>query len=126
MHFGYDVCSVNDNGCSLGGTESYVKDGSIFCDIDFVPAEHGFDPVSKAGFLCQLDEELERLVRNPILRVIQEQSCGFRCHALAALGVLCKKLPEMQLFDFGVVSLESFPRFTLGQRLNAHSFGDWC
>jgi hypothetical protein len=103
-----------------------VKDGSILCDIDLVPAEHGFDPVSKAAVLRQLDEELERLVRDPILRVIQEQSGGLRCHALAAMGVFSKELTEMQLFDSGVVSLESFPRFTLGQRLNAHSFGYWC
>jgi hypothetical protein len=103
-----------------------VKDGSIFCDIDFIPAEHGFDPVSKAGFLRQLDEELERLVRDPILRVIQEQTGGFRCHALAALGVLCKKLPEMQFFDLSMVSLQSFPCVTLRERFNTHSFGDWC
>src|SRR5580658_2941047 len=51
MHFGYDVCSVNDNGCSLGGTQSYVKNGAILRNIDLVSAEHGFDPALKAGFL---------------------------------------------------------------------------
>ena len=69
-----------------------MQHGSILCDIDLVPAEHGFDPVSKSGFLRQLNEELERLVRDPILRVIQEQPCGFRCHALAALRGLLQRV----------------------------------
>jgi hypothetical protein len=72
-----------------------MQDRSILRDIDFVSPEHGFDAVSKAGFLGELDEKLERLVGDSILGVIQEESRGFRRHPFAALRVFRKELTEM-------------------------------
>jgi hypothetical protein len=69
-----------------------MQDRSILCDIDLVAPEHGFDPLSKARFLGQLNKELEGFVGDPILGVIQEQPGGLDSHALTALWVFRKQL----------------------------------
>src|SRR5271157_6085863 len=126
VDFRHDVHSVNNDRCSLGSPQSNVKHGAILCDIDLVPAEHGFNPVSKSRFFTQLDQELQRLVRNPILRIIQEKPGGLRRQALATPGVIREKLSEVQLFDFDVVRLQSFPCCTLSERYNVLAARDWC
>src|SRR5580704_9784727 len=126
VYFRHDVHSVNDDRCSPGSAQSHVKDGAILRDIDLVPAKHGIDSSSKAGFLGQLDEELQRIVRDPILRIIQEKPRSFHRQPLAALRVLCKELTEMHFFDFRMMRLERFPRFTLGEWFNVLAVCNWC
>ena len=92
-----------------------MKHGPVFGEVDFVAAEHGFDAITQFRFLGQADEELERVIGDPVLRVIQEQPDGFDRHSLAALRVIGEKFSEMQLADFFVMRGEGFPGAALGQ-----------
>ena len=97
VDLGHHVLAVHDDGGPSRRAQGHVQHGPVFRDVDSLPAEHGVDPPSQAGFLGQLKEKLEGFVGDPVLRVIQKEAHGLGCHALAALGVVCEKLPEMQI-----------------------------
>jgi len=47
--------------------QSHVENGAVSRDIDPSPPEHGADPLAKAGFTGQLQEEPERLIGKQVL-----------------------------------------------------------
>ena len=70
MHLGHDVLSIHQNAGALGRAQSHVQHGAILGDVDFLAAEHGFDPPTQVTFLGQLEQQLEGLVGDAVLRVI--------------------------------------------------------
>ena len=69
----------------LRRAQGHVQDGPVFRDVDLLAAEHGVDPRPQAGFLGQLEEELEGFVGDAILRVIEVEAHRLGRHPLAAL-----------------------------------------
>ena len=90
MDLGHHVLAVDDDGCAFRGAQGHVQDGPLLGDVDLLAPEHGIDPRSQAGFLGQLEEELQGLVGDAVLRVIEVDAHGLGGHALAALGVSAK------------------------------------
>ena len=78
VDLGHHVFAIDDDRCPFRGAQGHVQDGAVLRDVDLFTPEHGVDPRSQAGFLCQLQEELEGFVGDAILRVIEEDA-----HSLA-------------------------------------------
>ena len=74
VDLGHDVFAVDDDRLALRGAQGHVQDGAIFGDVDLLAAKHGVDPRSQARFLGQLNEQLQRLVRDAVLGVVQEEA----------------------------------------------------
>ena len=49
-----------------------MQNGSLFRHIDLFPAEHRLDARPQACFLCQLEEQSDRVIRDAMLRVIEK------------------------------------------------------
>ena len=92
----HDILAVHEDGCSFGRAQGHVQHGALLRDVDFLAAEHGVDPRSQAGFLGQLEQQLEGFVGDAVLRVIQEEARRLGRHALAALGVIREEIAQMQ------------------------------
>ncbi len=86
-----------------------MEHGATLGDVDFFAPEHGVDPVPEAGFLGQLDQELERLVGGAVLRVIQDEAGGLGRQALAAPRVVAEELAEVQVADPLIMGLQRLP-----------------
>ena len=114
MNLGHHVFAVHDDGCPSRCAQGHVQNGAVFREIDFIAPEHGVDPRAQAGFLGQLQEELESLIGDAILRIIQKKACRFGRHALAAFGIAREKIPQMML-PILAVSHQGFPRPTFGE-----------
>ena len=95
--------------CALRGAQGDVQDGSFLRHIDLFAPKHGVDPRSQAGFLGQLQEQLEGFVGDAILGVIQVKAHGLGGQPLAAAGIVSKELPEMQLPDLLIVGFQGLP-----------------
>ena len=78
----------------LRRAQGHVQDGAVLRDVDLLAAEHGVDPRAQAGFLGQLQEQLERLVGDAVLRVVEVDARRLGRHALAALGIVREELRE--------------------------------
>ena len=100
----------------LGRAQGHVQDGPVFRDVDLLAPEHGVDARSQAGFLRQLQEELEGFVGDAVLRVIQVEAHRLGRHALAALGIVREELSEMQLADIFMVGFKGLPCLTFSER----------
>ena len=117
MHLGHHVLAVHDDGFALWGAQGHVQDGPLFGDVDLLPAKHGIDTGPQAGFLGQLQEELERLVGDAVLGVIEVDADGLGGQALSAFGVVREELSEVQFPDHWVMGFEGLPRRALSE---------WC
>src|SRR4029077_3501348 len=100
-----NVFSVHEDGGPFGRAQSYVKDGALLGEINFVSTKHGVDSGSQARFLGQLEEELERFVGDAVLRIVQENAHRLGGHSLSTFGVFSEQLPQMQSADLLVVGL---------------------
>ena len=95
----HHVLAIDDDGCASRRAQGHVQDGAVFRDVDLLAPEHGVDALAQAGFLRQLQEELEGFVGDAILRIIQVEAHRLGRHALAAFGIIRKELAQMQLAD---------------------------
>ncbi len=109
MDLGDDVLAVHDDGLPLGGAESHMQDGPLLRDVDLLAPEHGLDAGPQAGFLRQLQKEPERLVGDPVLRIVQVDADGLSRQALPALRIGGEELPKMRLPHFPVMGFEGLP-----------------
>src|SRR5215469_11293651 len=116
VHFRYYIFSIDHDGCVPGGSESAMQNRAIFGDIDLVATKHGIDALSHAADFSQLNEQTKRLVSDAILREIQEETYGLRRHPLAAVRVIRKELPQVQVANFPKVSCQISPRLSLCRR----------
>ncbi len=67
----HDILAINNNGCSSRRAQGDVQDGAVFRDVDFLAPEHSVDPPAQSGFIRELQEQLQGLVSDAVLRVIQ-------------------------------------------------------
>ena len=109
MDLGHHILTINGHGCASRRTQCDVQDGPVFREVDFFAPEHGVDPRAQAGFLRQLQEELEGFVGNAILRVVEVDPDSLGRHPLAASEIVREELPEVQVPDFPIVGIEAIP-----------------
>ena len=112
----HDVLAIHDDGCSSGRAKGYMQDRAVFRNVDFVAAEHGLDAPAESAVLRQPEEQFQGLPGYAIFRVIQVQADRFDRHALAAGGILRKKLAQMQLTDLLIVTCKALPCLALIER----------
>src|SRR5438128_720210 len=77
--------------------ERRVQHGAALGHVDLLAAEHRLDARPQARLLGQCEEEPNRLVRHPVLRVVEVQPRGFGGVALAPLRVVGEERPEVHV-----------------------------
>ena len=95
--------------------QGHVQHGAVFRDVDFVAPEHGVDPLPQAGFLRQLEEQLQGFVGDAVFRVIQVKARGLDGHPFAAFWVVREQFPQVQFANLLVMRGEGFPGRALGE-----------
>jgi hypothetical protein len=92
-----------------------VKNRSVLRDVDVLAPEHRVPALGDAALVGELAEQLQRLVGDPVLRVVEEESSALGGQALAAAGVLGEDLSQVAAADLGVVALEGLPGLGLAE-----------
>jgi hypothetical protein len=86
-----------------------MQHGPVFGPVNLVAPEHGVDPLPQPGFLRKLEEELDRLARDAILRVIEVNARRFGRQTLAALRVIREQISQMQPAGLFTMNFEVLP-----------------
>ena len=68
-----DILAVDMQGGRLRQAQRGVQNGAVFGDIDVITAEHGGTAAGQVALLRELHEQLQRLGRDAVLRVVEEQ-----------------------------------------------------
>jgi hypothetical protein len=84
--------------------------GSVFRDVDVVASKHGIDSVSQIGLVRQLQQKLESLVGNTILRVIEINADSFGSEALSSFRIIRKQVAEVHFLERPIMRLQGLPR----------------
>ena len=88
----HDVLAVDHDRGPFRGAQGHVQHGAVLGDVDLLAAEHGVDPRAQTALVGQLQQQLERLVGDAVLRVIEIDARGLGGHAFAALGIVGEQL----------------------------------
>ena len=116
VDLGHHVLAVHDDGGARGRAQGHVQDGPVLRDVDLLAPEHRVDAGAQAGFLGELEEELQRLVGDPVLRVVEEEARRLGGQALAAPGIVREELAQVQVPHLSVVGFEGLPGGPRGER----------
>ena len=103
MDPGDHVLAVDLDDRPLRCAERDVQDGAVLGDVDLLAAEHRRDPIAQRARSASA-EQAERLVGDPVLRVVEEQAGGLGGHPLAAPWIGGEQLPQV-----GVAQLRGVP-----------------
>src|SRR5712691_3927287 len=115
VDLGHYVLAINNDSCSSWRAQGHMQDSAVFRDVDFLAPEHGINTPPESGCIRELQEQLEGLVGDAILRVIEVDTYRFGRHTLAACGIIRKKLAQMELTDILMVSGEGLPCLTFSE-----------
>ena len=122
--------AVDDDRRARGRAQGDVQDGAVLRDVDVLAGEHRVDPLAEPGLLGELDEQAQRLVGDPVLRVVEEQALGLRGQAGAPLRIVGEQLAQVHRADLLVMVLECSVRRALAQRSRAggraHGLSSWA
>ena len=114
-----DVLAIHVDRTRPGRTQRHVQHSPVLGDVDALSAEHGVDALAQAGLLGEVDQQLERLIRDAILRVVEVDARGLEREPLTAVRVVGKQLSQGDRGERLVVRLQRRPGRTLGQGKNA-------
>src|SRR4029434_6069202 len=72
IHLGHDIRAVHHDGPIGAVAQRDVEYGTIFGEVDLLPAEHLLGPPFEIRLSGEITQELHRLLSNAIFRVVQE------------------------------------------------------
>mmetsp|Transcript_47568 Transcript_47568/g.97268 ORF Transcript_47568/g.97268 Transcript_47568/m.97268 type:complete len:285 (-) Transcript_47568:56-910(-) len=102
----HDVGALHQDWGVGAVTKRNVQHRAAFSGINNSAAEHSIPPLSNPCFLCERDEELHGLLRDPVLAVVQENVAHLEAELLESLGVPLEERAHVHILDGHVVALE--------------------
>ena len=117
MHLRHHILAVDDDLFRLRRPQRHVQHRAVFGDVDLVAAEHGIDLLAQTRLFGELDQQLQRLVGHPVLRVVEKDAAGLGGQALAPAGVGGEQIAQGGRADLLEVSLKRLPGL---------AFRQWC
>jgi hypothetical protein len=115
----HHILAIDNNGGAPGRAQRHVQHRAVLRDVDLVAAKHSFHPRPHPRFFGQLDQELHGLIGNEVFRIVEENTRGLDRHALAALRIVGKKIPQVHCANLLVMSQEFLPAFPLCERFGS-------
>ena len=73
VHLGDHVDPVDDERAVARHPQRDVQHGTVLRDVDVLAGEHRVAPLRHAALLGERDEQAQRLVGDPVLRVVEEE-----------------------------------------------------
>ncbi len=70
-----------------------MKDRPVLSGVDLVPTKHCVDAGSQSRLTSELQEKLDCLVSDAVLRIVKINTYGLSCHALSPPRIVSEKLP---------------------------------
>ena len=123
MNLGHDVLAVDQDRRAARRAQRHVEHGSLLRDVDLLAAEHGVDAGAQAALFREADEQRQRLISDPVLRVVEIDARGLSRQPFAASGVAREQVAEMEGVDVAKVLFESLPCRLLGESASGDCHG---
>ena len=115
VHLRDDVLAVHLDVRPLRRAERDMQHGAVLRDVDVLAGEHRVAPLGNSALLGELEQEPERLVGDPVLRVVEVDALGLGRQALPARGVSFEEVAKMGASHFLGVLRKGAPRCRLAE-----------
>ena len=109
MHLGHDVDAVDLDLLALRRPEGDVQDRTVLGDVDLLAGEHRVAQRLDVGAPGQLAEQVDRLGRQPVLRVVEVEVARLEAHRLAARRVVGEQVAQVRVLEVRLVLGEREP-----------------
>ena len=116
MNLGHDVLAVDENMLIARRPERHMQHGPVLAHIDLCAREHRVPPRLDAARPGEAHEQANGLVRDAVLRIVEEKPGGLDGETFGAPCVAGKQGAQMLILDALVVPLKRFPLRQVRQR----------
>ena len=96
VHVGHDIVAITENLLASWCTQRHVQHGAVLGRVDLLSGEHRVDPLPQTACLREPDQQRERLVGDPLLRIVDMQAAGVEHKPFAAAGIVREELPQVR------------------------------
>ena len=124
VHLGHDVLAVDQDRRAARRAQRHVEHGPFLRDVDLLAAEHGVDAGAQAAVLREADEQRQRVLGDPVLRIIEIDARGLRGQPFAASRIAREQLAQMHGADVPMVLFERLPGRLVGESAGSDSGHD--
>ena len=121
VHLRHDVDPVDHQRRALRHPERDVQHRPVLGHVDALAGEHLLGVLAEPRLLGELDEQSQRLVSDPVLRVVEIEPDRLDSQSLAAPRIRGEQIAEMGACDLGVVLLERLPSQSVTQSCCHHA-----
>ena len=91
---GHDVLAVDHDRGVARRAQRHVEHRAVLGDVDLLAPEHRVDAAAQTALLGKLQEQPQRLVRDAVLRVIEEEPRALGGETLSSLGIVSEELAQ--------------------------------
>ena len=113
---GHDVLAVDHDRRAARRAQRHVQHGALLGDVDLLAPEHRVDAPAQVALVGELQEQLQRLVGDAVLRVVEVEPGALDGEALAAAGIVGEELAQVRVPKLLVVRRERLPGGPLRER----------
>ena len=99
MNLGDDVLSVDEDFLTAGRAQRHMQHRAVLAHVDLFSREHRVPPRLDSARPGEAHEQANGLVRDAVLRIVEEESGGFDGEPLGAPGVAREQGPQVQIPD---------------------------
>ncbi|GIW05419.1 MAG: hypothetical protein KatS3mg060_0224 [Dehalococcoidia bacterium] len=109
MDVGHHVAAVHADVGVPGSAQGDVEDRAVLGDVDRVAAEHRVDALPQTARVREGDKEPDRLVGQPVLRVVEVDADTLGDQPLATLRICSEQIAQVDILHPLVMRLERLP-----------------
>ena len=109
VHILDDVLAVDDQLLAARQPQRDVQHRAVLRGVDVHAGEHRVAALLQSGGAGQVDEQLQRLPRDPVLAVVDVQVADRQRQLGAAPGIFVEELAKVFLADLVVMPLQGAP-----------------
>src|SRR6266851_1198913 len=116
MHRWNNILTVNNDRLALRRSQRNVKHSTVLRDIDLFSTEHCVDTRPQPRIFRQLNQKLQRLIRDAVLRVVEKDPTCLNCESLAARRIFRKHLLQLLSLNLLGMRFQGLPPRALTER----------
>ena len=99
----HHIFTVDEDRLVPRRAEGDVEDGAILGDVDLLAAEHRLDAPAQVAIPGQLEQKVERIGGNAVLRIIEVETHRLGLQPFASLRVVREQIAQMQRLNLLVM-----------------------
>ena len=116
VDIGHHIGAIDLDAGVARRAQRHMQNGAAFGGVDYLAGKHRVAPLRHAALVRQPQQQPQRLIRDAVLRVVEEQARPLGREAFGAAGIVGEQRAQMHVLDLRMMRRQRLPGSCVGQR----------